>query len=912
MDISKLEDAIDAAILGKTQQKLDINELEPGFRTLGKKINSLIIEKEKLYQSIKKMPIPLGITDTNFNILDVNEEFIELTGYSADKLKEMNISDFYSHFDLKLIEGKGTKEARDTKSKVSGKFTMKFKGVDKVIVIHSIPFLDESGNVAALNTALIDVTDIEEQKVWYESILDSLPFPVSVTDMNMKWQYLNPLAESASGISKNEAIGTQCSRWNANICGTGNCGIECLRRGKEQTFFDQDGKNFMVNVAWIRNMKGEKAGHVEIVQDITATKRVADYIETEVKNIGSNLEKIAAGDLNLDLTVGDGDEYTKEIRKDLLSMADDIRTVNTSIKGVISASTRLGNDIAKGIMKPVDSYEFNGAYKELIETLNTIPLNLKEPLDINLEYIEKIGKGEIPEKISKDFNGGYNNLKINLNNCIEGLSGLKEAEEIIRLMAVNDYTRKIEGNYQGIYGNIASEINNVQARLLNVIDVCEKTSKGDLSKLDEFKKLGKRSDNDILIPSLVRMMEALKNTITEISVLSGDIVEGKLSTKADHSRHSGAFADLIIGVNELLDAIILPVNEAIRMSDNLAKGDFTARFNENISAKGDILSFKEALNNVGDSVSQAIGEANKIAENVAIDSNEVSKGADEVAKAAEGVATTSQKTADLTRELLASIEEVTLKISDLSASNEEIASTSQEVFKAANQIVDIGKEAQGLANDTSNKMGSVEKIAKESVEEIYDLTDKIKEVSNVVKMINDITGQINLLALNAAIEAARAGEHGRGFAVVAGEVKNLAAEARAATDSIENVVSMVQVSSEKTANAINNSNNEIVDGVESVTKTIEVLNTIIRNAGQVTGDIGEITKAIEDQANIANNVVNSAEKGTKMTKEVQNEAEGLAALAEESSASVEEIGSAIHEVNELSNNLKTVMGNFRI
>jgi hypothetical protein len=57
-------------------------------------------------------------------------------------------------------------------------------------------------------------------------------------------------------------------------------------------------------------------------------------------------------------------------------------------------------------------------------------------------------------------------------------------------------------------------------------------------------------------------------------------------------------------------------------------------------------------------------------------------------------------------------------------------------------------------------------------------------MSGIVELINHITGQINLLALNATIESARAGEAGRGFAVVAAEVKNLANQAKQATDKI--------------------------------------------------------------------------------------------------------------------------------
>lgn len=64
------------------------------------------------------------------------------------------------------------------------------------------------------------------------------------------------------------------------------------------------------------------------------------------------------------------------------------------------------------------------------------------------------------------------------------------------------------------------------------------------------------------------------------------------------------------------------------------------------------------------------------------------------------------------------------------------------------------------------------------------LSDAAKSMGSIVDLINNITGQINLLALNATIESARAGEAGRGFAVVAAEVKNLANQAKQATDQI--------------------------------------------------------------------------------------------------------------------------------
>ena len=72
------------------------------------------------------------------------------------------------------------------------------------------------------------------------------------------------------------------------------------------------------------------------------------------------------------------------------------------------------------------------------------------------------------------------------------------------------------------------------------------------------------------------------------------------------------------------------------------------------------------------------------------------------------------------------------------------------------------------------------------------LNDAAQAMGGIVELIGNITGQINLLALNATIESARAGEAGRGFAVVASEVKNLANQAKHATDTISKEIEQSQ------------------------------------------------------------------------------------------------------------------------
>ena len=124
------------------------------------------------------------------------------------------------------------------------------------------------------------------------------------------------------------------------------------------------------------------------------------------------------------------------------------------------------------------------------------------------------------------------------------------------------------------------------------------------------------------------------------------------------------------------------------------------------------------------------------------------------------------------------------------------------------------------------------------------LSEAAESMSSIVQLIGDITGQINLLALNATIESARAGEAGRGFAVVASEVKNLANQAKQATDKIE--------------------------------QEIGNLNGI---SGDVVGALGSIKKAIQEVSEYVTSTAAAVEEQSTVTSEMSNGMQQAAAEA---------------------------------
>ena len=342
----------------------------------------------------------------------------------------------------------------------------------------------------------------------------------------------------------------------------------------------------------------------------------------------------------------------------------------------------------------------------------------------------------------------------------------------------------------------------------------------------------------------------------------------------------------------------------------MAKGDLSYQA---AAIEGDpLVQLKNDYNTAVDSIRNVIGELEKAVKQLEVTTQDTSKSTAEISKSTEQVAISTQKSADGAKKQIDESENVSKEISDLSASIEEIASTSHDLMDHAQKAATEGNSAAELGKVATDKMKAVEKIAGESVNEITALNERMKEISNIVKMIADISSQTNLLALNAAIEAARAGEHGRGFAVVAGEVRNLAGESKTATNHIEGLISSIQNNSDKTAAAIKSSYNEIQTGIESVNKTIEALNRITVESNVVAQGVIEITKATEDQAEATTRVMSGMEKSNAITRENQERMEDMAALAEETSASTEEIASASAELASMAERLKKMMEQFKL
>jgi methyl-accepting chemotaxis protein len=379
-----------------------------------------------------------------------------------------------------------------------------------------------------------------------------------------------------------------------------------------------------------------------------------------------------------------------------------------------------------------------------------------------------------------------------------------------------------------------------------VVGTMQKIAIGDVSAVVTAK-----DQQDEITPALKKTIESIRGLVEEARILTKAAVEGKLATRGDADKFQGGYRDIVAGVNQTLDAVIGPVNEAAGVLDRVAARDMTARVTGDY--QGDHAKIKNALNTAVLNLEEALSQ--------------VTLGAEQVTSAAGQISSGSQSLSQGANEQASSLEEV-------SSSLQEMASMTKQ--NAAN-----AKEARGLSEAAR---GSSDRGV-DSMKRLSQSIDKIKASSDatakIVKTIDEIAFQTNLLALNAAVEAARAGDAGKGFAVVAEEVRNLAMRSAEAAKNTANLIE----------ESVKNAEGGVVLNAE-VLKNLDEINGQIRKVSEV---MAEIAAASDQQSQGIEQVNTAVEQMNQVTQQVAANAEESASAAEELSGQANELQSMVSQ-----------------
>ena len=577
--------------------------------------------------------------------------------------------------------------------------------------------------------------------------------------------------------------------------------------------------------------------HDEIGALAQAMDAFADDLQHEI--VGS-MRKIAAGDLSMDIAAKDAaDQVGPALEQIILNLHALIGDADALAQSAMHGDLEARADVSK----------HNGDYRRIIEGLNGVLEGVAKPLATTADYVERISRGDIPEKITSEQHGAFDLLKRSLNDCIDGLGGLVETNETLQRMAVNDHTRPVTGHYQGVFAQVAEATNEVQQRVKYVVEIVGRISAGDLSDLADIRKLGngtgRRSERDELAPALITLCESLQAVIGDAENLAQSAVGGDLSARADAAKHRGDYRKIVEGLNDTLEAVVTPINEAAEVLAKMAARDLSARMHGDY--RGDHAKMKESINSAAQNLDQGFQQ-------VLVTSNQVAAASGQISSGSQSLAEGAAEQASALEEISSSIEE----LSSMTKQNAANAGEANTLATAAHHGADKGLEAMARMSQA-----------------IDDIKRSSDETAKIVKTIDDIAFQTNLLALNAAVEAARAGDAGKGFAVVSEEVRNLA---QRSAEAAKNTAAMIE---ESVKNA---------DGGVQISHQVgSSLEEIAEGCRKVNDLVAEIAAASNEQSQGIEQIGAAVGQMDKVTQQNAANSEESASAAEELSAQAEEM-----------------------
>ena len=340
----------------------------------------------------------------------------------------------------------------------------------------------------------------------------------------------------------------------------------------------------------------DEIGQMSVAMDI-----FADDLQTSV--IG-NMKKISNGDVSMNINLKDEkDEISPALNKMVENIRELVKDANMLSKAAVEGKLDTRADVTK----------HNGEFRNIVEGVNNTLDSVIGPLNVAAEYVERISKGDIPEKITDTYHGDFNEIKNNLNNCIDVMSGLLvETNNLIK--ATQEGKLDTRGNskaFAGDWGTLVGGVNKLIDAFVAPINITaeyiDRISKGDIPNKITDTYLG---DFNEIKNNLNNCIDVMNGLLTETNNLIKATQEGKLDTRGNSKAFAGDWGTLIDGVNKLIDAFVSPINITAEYVDRISKGDIPLKITD--TYHGDFNEIKNNLNNCIDVMNGLLTETNSL------------------------------------------------------------------------------------------------------------------------------------------------------------------------------------------------------------------------------------------------------------------------------------------------------------
>ncbi|KJR48999.1 Methyl-accepting chemotaxis protein [Desulfosporosinus sp. I2] len=354
-----------------------------------------------------------------------------------------------------------------------------------------------------------------------------------------------------------------------------------------------------------------------------------------------------------------------------------------------------------------------------------------------------------------------------------------------------------------------------------------------------------------------------------------------------------------------------PLASVTKVSQAVADGDLTIQMPK-IKNQDEIGVLSRAVSMMVDSLREVIGEVLTQSESVAATSQELSAAAEEATAASEQVSDSIAQLASGATDQAISVRDTGAVIEQLSESAQQVAVNAEVVSQSSGKAARAAELGALQADNAVQKIEQIRDVSMQTAETVFKLGDQSKQIGQIVDVIKGIADQTNLLALNAAIEAARAGEHGRGFAVVAEEVRKLAEQSSLSATQIASLIGNIQQETERAVGLMEKGQEEVDAGVAAVNLAGVSFQTIVGEVDTVVDQIRLVTAAAQQMASGTNQTVKAMESIGVIAEQSSASTQEISATSEEQAAAMISVSQSAEALAKLGETLMNAVAKFKV